>query len=243
MTILHNARRAARRIGLEVERATPMTVWRLRLPALLAHLGIENVIDVGANDGGFAMELIENGYGGKIVSFEALPSIWSTLNDRARHYGNGQWTVAPCMALGAETGEAEFYEAGNSVSSSLLRMTDQHVTAAPGSAPVTSHRVPVRCLDDVFDELGLMGDVYLKLDVQGAEGLVLSGAERTLTGAVKGIQLEMSLTELYDGQALVSDLDIWLRQRDFALWDIIPGFRDTATLRLMQYDGVYIRWH
>jgi hypothetical protein len=67
MTFLALARRSARIFGLEVQRANAMTVWRKRLPRLLAL----NKIDVGANDGGFAAGLFQNGFQG--MSFRSKP--------------------------------------------------------------------------------------------------------------------------------------------------------------------------
>jgi FkbM family methyltransferase len=230
----------ARRFGVEVERATPMTQWRQRLPALLARNGVTTVLDVGANDGGFASELLEAGFRGMIYSFEPLPDAWERLRSRAQGYP-GRWTVGPRIALSDRLGEVEFHEAGNSASSSLLVMTDKHVTAAPHTATVRSHRITTQRLDDVLKALSVDGKLWLKIDVQGAEKLVLEGASNALADRVVGLQLEMSLTELYEGQALSGELDAYLRERGFQVWDIIPGFRDPRTLRLMQYDGVYLK--
>jgi FkbM family methyltransferase len=240
MTMLHSVRKFARRLGLEVERATPMTQWRKRLPALLAQNRVDTVLDIGANDGGFASDLLEAGFNGMIYSFEPLPDAWERLRYRSLTYP-GRWTVFPRIALSDRQGEVDFHEAGNSASSSLLVMTDNHLTAAPHTATVRSHRVTTQRLDDVLAALSLRGKIWLKLDVQGAEKLVLDGAPKALAEHVAGVQLEMSLTELYEGQALSGELDRYLRERGFHVWDIVPGFRDSTTLRLMQYDGIYVK--
>lgn len=241
MTAMHTVRRAARSFGLEVVRANPMTAWRCRLPALLAREGLDLVLDVGANDGGFAVELLENGYTGKIVSFEPLPDAWERLNAKASGAWSSQWSVAPRMALSDRDGEAEFHEAGNSASSSLLKMTNAHLEAAPHTATVNVHKVTTRRLDDVITTLGVKNGAYLKLDVQGAERIVLDGAKGALSSSIRAIQLEMSLTTLYEGQTLAGDMDAFVRGLGFTLWDMVPGFRDPKTLRLMQYDGIYLR--
>jgi FkbM family methyltransferase len=232
-------RRIARRFGLEVERATPMTQWRVRQPALMRSLSIDLVLDVGANDGGFATQLFDAGWRGQIMSFEPLPDAWDALKRRSLAY-SGLWTVAPRMALSDHAGTATFHEAGNSVSSSLLQMTSTHTEAAAESATVRTHTVPINTLDQVLSA-AVPQAAYLKIDVQGAEKMVLDGAKEGLRGPIKAVQLEMSLTRLYEGQSLSDDLDQHLRALGFELWDIIPGFRNSKTLRLLQYDGIYVR--
>jgi FkbM family methyltransferase len=231
----------AQRFGIEAVRANPMTAWRRRLPALLAQQGIDTVFDVGANDGGFATELIGNGYRGIVYSFEPLPAAHAALLARSRTVGKGRWIIYGRVALCDVVGEAEFYEAGNSVSSSLLNMSNTHVRAAPASAPTTKHLVTTTTMDDVVYGLGINGKCHLKIDVQGAESMVLAGARNSLSGVVHSVQVEMSLTELYDGQALSGELDQFLKEMGFELWDIVPGFRDPGTFRLLQYDGLYLR--
>lgn len=240
MSVINKARRVAAKFGLEVFRAEPMTVWRKRLPALLKRNDVDLVLDIGANDGGFASELVQNGYQGKILSFEPLPAAWQKLRERAQKEGFGRWEVAPRIALGAEDGEVDFFESANSVSSSLLPMLSSHIEAAPNSAPRQTLKVPVKTLDEVITAFEAKR-VYIKIDVQGAEHLVLAGAQRTLEERAIGLQLEMSLTPLYEGQRLNNELHDELVSKGFKLWDIVPGFRNPGNLRLMQYDGVYLK--
>ena len=241
MTLLSRARQCARMFGLEVQRANAMTVWRKRLPQLLALNEIDLVVDVGANDGGFAAELFGNGFQGEVFSFEALPSAHKALSRKAKVVAPGRWHVAPQGALGKEDGAVDFYESANSVSSSFLKMSEQHIWAAPESAPTGQITVPIRTLDGCLDSLHIAQPFYLKIDVQGAEGDVLQGARQVLQAQVRGLQVEMSIGQLYEGQATADELDRKIREYGFHLWDIIPGFRDPASLKLLQYDGVYMK--
>lgn len=240
MSLLHKLRIRMRRAGIEAHRANPMTMWQLRLPRLLAQKQVATVLDVGANDGGYASELLASGFRGSVISFEPLPDAWSALNDRGGCFGP-RWAVAPRMALSNVNGEAEFHEAGNSVSSSLLPMTATHRAAAPASGTVNVIKVPTRRLDDVLNGMDASDPMFLKIDVQGAERLVLEGAAASLRGPILGVQLEMSLSSLYEEQPAAAELDALLRSQGFECWDMLPGFRDPRTLRLLQYDGVYFR--
>src|SRR5215218_7705969 len=165
MTVAHRIRRALRRTGIEATRANAFNSWDLRLPRLLEQHGVRTVLDVGANDGGFAASLFGGGFAGQVVSFEPLPAAWAALSERASRVT--RWRVAPPMALSDENGETVFYEAGNSVSSSLLLMTGAHAGAAPQSRTVGNLRVRTRRLDDVLPELDAPSPFFLKLDVQG----------------------------------------------------------------------------
>lgn len=196
------------------------------------------MLDVGANTGQYASSLLRAGYPGEIISFEPLPEAHAALTRAAE--AHPRWRVAPRAALSDTDGEAQFEVAGNSVSSSLLDMAPVHWTAAPPSAPVGKIPVQTRRLDAIWNELGLSGPVFLKMDTQGSEAMVLAGAEGCLAN-VSAVQSEMSVVQLYEGQPLAHEIDNRLRSRGFRCVDMIPGFRDPESFELLQYDGVYVR--
>jgi FkbM family methyltransferase len=77
---------------------------------------------------------------------------------------------------------------------------------------VAEHPVQTKRLDDVEG----LGEVdFFKLDVQGAELMVLQGAERVLKDVV-AIQVEVEFLELYENQPLFADVDRYLRGQGFA---------------------------
>jgi hypothetical protein len=55
------------------------------------------------------------------------------------------------------------------------------------------------------------------------------------------VRTELSLTPLYDGQALLADIVRYLEDAGLELWYVEPGFRDPATRRLLQLDGTFFR--
>jgi FkbM family methyltransferase len=176
--------------------------------------GINLVLDVGANRGQFAQQLIESGYGGKIVSFEPLSSAFKPLSDAASKHSN--WHAVHC-AVGHEEGSMEINVAGNSWSSSLLAMLPAHVKTAPNSAYVAKETIQVRTLDAVYPRYSWIGcRVFLKIDVQGFTMKVFEGAEQTLA-AVQGLQVEMSLMPLYEGEPLLGEIVSFLQRKGFTL--------------------------
>jgi hypothetical protein len=145
------------------------------------------------------------------------------------------------MALGSEDREVEIHVAGNSASSSILPMNRRHEEAAPESRYVGVERVPMRRLDEVRHAAIDHGQrLLLKVDTPSYEMSVLAGAEKLLP-RICGVQLELSLTQLYDGQVLYLEMIQWLLARGFSLWSVIPGFVDPATARMLQFDGVFFR--
>lgn len=241
MSIKHAMKMTALRFGLEVNRYDPVESAEARLFALLQHQRIDTVIDVGANDGGYGRLLRRGGFRGRIVSFEPLEAEHQALSAAAR--ADGRWTVAPRMALGAQDTVVEIHVAGNSASSSILPMNRTHQEAAPESKYIGVQRVPVRRLDGLqHPALNDLGRCLLKIDTQGYEMDVLRGAEDRLQ-ELAGVQLELSVTPLYDGQVLYHELIGWLQSRGFELWNVIPGFVDRASGRMLQFDGVFFRGH
>ena len=239
MSLKHRLKVAAKQFGLDVHRYNVVESAEARLFALLRTHRIDTVIDVGANDGGYGRWLRQGGYEGAILSFEPLEDAHGRLVAAARD--DAQWHVHPRAALGGEDGTAKINVAANSASSSLLPMHQTHEVAAPESRYIAAQEVPVRRLDGVRHEaLDKAGRTLLKIDTQGYEMPVLHGAEQLLP-RICGVQLELSLTPLYEGQALFLEVVEWLQKRGFDLWNIIPGFVDPKTARMLQFDGVFFR--
>jgi FkbM family methyltransferase len=206
---------------------------------MLANQRVNLVIDVGANIGQFAQSLREYGYANKIVSFEPIKAAHAELlrQSRADHL----WQIAPPVAIGDHDGEVVINISGNSVSSSVLDMLDAHAAAAPESAYVAMQKTPLARLDTIISEYLKSGTVpFLKIDTQGYEDRVLSGA-RELLKQVQGLQLELSFVPLYEGQKLFDELVEELRVLGFSIWAIWPGLADPTSGRMLQVDVTFFR--
>ena len=79
--------------------------------------------------------------------------------------------------------------------------------------------VDVFRLDDFCREKSLTSIDYLILDVQGAELLVLEGASSILPDVLV-IKTEVNFTNLYHHQPLFADVDVFLRQAGFSIFDL-----------------------
>jgi FkbM family methyltransferase len=207
---------------------------------LLSTLAIDLVLDVGANRGQYARDLRRAGYRGRIVSFEPLPDAFSNLSDAFS--SDPQWQGLQ-LALGEQDGGTTINVAGNSVSSSILEMSDAHLAAAPSSAYVGSLTTDLARLDTLAGHvLGAAEQVLLKLDVQGYELSVLGGAQQTLEhGPICAIECELSLVPCYEGQALLPEVVMYLEGLRFVPVWLEKGLVDPANGYLLQLDGLFIR--
>ncbi|MDX1547792.1 MAG: FkbM family methyltransferase, partial [Rhodothermales bacterium] len=95
--------------------------------------------------------------------------------------------------------------------------------------------------DAVFEDYYRPGArAYLKLDVQGYERHVLDGAARALP-QILGLQLEMSLVPLYDGETPFHEMLTVLDGLGFTLMSVEPVHADARTGQLLQVDGIFFR--
>ena len=81
---------------------------------------------------------------------------------------------------------------------------------------------------------------FLKIDVQGYEKFVLEGAPNLLKRVI-GVQLELSLVPLYEGDTPYLRMLEFLESAGLHLTLIEPGFRDKNTGEDLQFDGVFFR--
>jgi FkbM family methyltransferase len=237
-SIQHALRSTVAAAGLEIAKTSVYTSQQLRCRLLFSQFPIDLLVDVGANTGQFARECRAAGYKGSILSFEPSAAAHASLLQSAA--SDPLWDVADRMALGAAEGEAEINIAANSLSSSILPMLDSHLSADPNSAYLQKEKVPLRRLDDAVPAAASGRTIFLKLDVQGYESQVLAGATRLLAHTV-AVRLEMSLLPLYQGETLMPQLQSMMAANGFDLWDLEPTFRDPATGRLLQIDGIFTR--
>ncbi len=238
MNIKKNLGNLIKKFGLQVIDYNLYTSPSLQARKLLDYHKIETIIDVGANTGQYAMDLRSDGYGGKIISFEPLSGVYSQLLKNSRNDNN--WIVADRMALGSRDGTIDINVSANSVSSSVLPIMESHTGSAPESAYIGTENVPVRRLDSISETLGLTGNIFIKVDVQGYELDMLKGASDLLK-KTKGLQLELSFLELYKGQPLTEDMQKYLKDIGFELYAVFPAFIDESSGRLLQADGIFFR--
>ena len=238
--IWNQAKRISRTFGIELRKYSIQTSEEALIQHLFSYHNIDFVFDVGANAGQYTQLLRKIGYSGKIVSFEPLSDAYTKLERLA--VKDDLWVVAPRSAVGDRDGEITINVSKRSTSSSVLPMLKTHLEASPDSAYADSEVVPLVCIDTVAENY-ISPDanaIFLKIDVQGFEKYVLAGATQLLSKIV-GLQIELSVVPLYDGQPLLADMLATLSQIGFELHALFPVLIHPTTGRLLQMDGIFFR--
>lgn len=211
------------------------------LKQLFRLMGIDCVLDVGANQGQYGMMLRKAGYKGRIVSFEPVKATYDILKKRAA--GDAEWRLFNC-ALGAKAGEQEIHVTRSTVFASFLDPNEFSRRKYPDAMPVEhSETVRIRTLDEVYPEAiaGLKAPkVFLKLDTQGFDLQAFAGGKNTIP-TVLGMQTELSIQAIYkDMPDYLQALETYTKA-GFVISGLYPVSRDRETLALIELDCVMRR--
>lgn len=159
--------RAANRFGIDPF----VDVGRL---AGLMGLSLDNVFDVGANDGDTAIRAFADFPGKPVTSFEPHPQTFARLRDRV---GPQAGFTAVNAALGAEVATLELIEYGDDKTNSLASNAQFAVRYGQerGRVSVECQTLDAYCARAGIERIGL-----LKIDTEGFDLEVLHGARALL---------------------------------------------------------------
>ncbi|MEO8131964.1 MAG: FkbM family methyltransferase [Bryobacteraceae bacterium] len=168
-------------------------------------------LDVGAHIGYDTLKAsVKVGPSGKVISFEPNPGTLAELRANIAASYATNVTVEPIACTDKEQTLTLFDSTseGNSGASSLsLANADE---AKYGTLP--SYTVKGRPIDDVVRELGLTRLDVIKIDVEGAEYLVLLGAQETLRRFHPKLVMEVVPFQLANMHATIEDINSLLNE-------------------------------
>ena len=190
---------AARLVAQQEAEAARLSRERWRW---LDTLGLDTLIDVGANTGQFARHFRSFRPDCLIYSFEPLRDCFDKLRQAMADVPG---FTAFNVALGESDDETAFFRSAYSESSSLLQMGESHKRLFPFTRDITTETVTLRRLDSYIDQITVRGGLMVKIDVQGAEAGVLRGGCRVLSKA-DAVLAEVGYLPLYVGQATLQEL-------------------------------------
>ncbi len=173
----------------------------------------------------------------KIWMVEADPELAKQLGDKYRSVEECDVTHA---AITDQSGEVSFQINEHRPSSSVLSIGERTGEVFGKSMRETlSITVPSLTLDDYFTERGIESADLMKVDIQGAEKLLVLGGGRALSH-VRVLYIEVLFEECYQGCALFSELDPLLRSAGFKL-RTLEDFRHGSDGALAYGNGLYFR--
>lgn len=153
-----------------------------------------------------------------IYGFEPDEEACVELNTAARTKGPGWKEQHFPQALWDCNGKKTLYVTKSAGASSMFRPSPNFVDrywAGDTFDVVKTAEVEVTTLDEFWAARCEPID-YLQIDVQGGELAVLRGAQATLCGVLFVI-VEVAFLEMYEGQALQGEVDVFLREQGFTL--------------------------
>lgn len=142
------------------------------------------VFDIGANIGYVSLSLAKRvGPNGRVIAFEPIPRNVEMLRKSIEVNG---LTNIQLLDLAASDRDGE----------TVIRMAENPATASmiwhQGNPDVTNIVVKTVAIDDLVDAGEFGRPIFVKIDVEGAEGLVLAGMRRTIEASQAVLFVECS---------------------------------------------------
>lgn len=142
----------------------------------------DSCVDVGANIGEYCLLFSQYSMTGNIYAFEPVPSVTTRLQENIFINQRGTQIKTFQKAVSNKVGRISFT---SETQSELSHISTSKTELATSVETIT--------LDQFFAEAKLKEIALLKIDVEGAEGLVLSGAKGLIKAAkIKALMIEVN---------------------------------------------------
>ena len=218
-------------VGLEISRRRRYRM-RVSMAEALGHLkglGYEPaaVVDVGVGNGTF--DLYDAFPDASFLLIEPLKEFRPVLEDIAQRFRASYVLAAAGRAGGSTVIFVHAYLEGSSVLQERGEQTG-----------IVAREVEMVALDDVCEEKRLTGPYLIKVDVQGGELEVLSGATRLLSDA-EVVILEVSLFQFVEGGPELHNVVAFMKAKGFVAYDMFGGHTRPLDGALAQVDIVFVK--
>ncbi|XFA73825.1 FkbM family methyltransferase [Thermosynechococcaceae cyanobacterium Okahandja] len=160
----------------------------------------------------------------KIYGIDADPEACEAANATLAAQGIDWFEHHYPLAVGGTVGESTLYITNAVHCSSLYAPNTSYVSRfqgfSTGLALEASIDIETTTLDAFAKAESIEGIDVLKVDVQGADLDVLRGGQEIIHRSTLAVVVEVEFSEIYQGQPLFSDIDQYLRQQGFVLFDL-----------------------
>jgi FkbM family methyltransferase len=187
---------------------------------------VNTVFDIGSCEGEDAIRYGRFFKGAMVYAFEPRPDNLDIIRKNLRLFKAEDFVKVEGIALSDEKGSFDFYlssgqpeiategwDYGNK-SSSLLppsQSMEEHTAWLKFNEKII---IPTDRMDQFCRERSITNVDFMHIDVQGAELKVLQGAGDLLQ-KTRAIWMEVEAVELYKGQPLKSDVEQFMKTRNF----------------------------
>jgi FkbM family methyltransferase len=223
-------RRAVRKTGFRRQIAPTFV-------QVMHNRGVDVVLDIGANDGDFGREIRDEGYAGRIVSFEPNPQAFGRLSRNIA--GDPLWDAYQ-LGVGDVAGQLTLSVSNADVFSSFKPINDFGARTSQAQEAASVQVEVVRLDSFLRQHSDLVSRTYLKIDTQGFEMEVLRGAGDML-GRMAAVQAELGLIKTYQNEDDWLDVVLWMRARGFEIGTTVcnSAIREAAQVR--EFDFVFVQ--
>ena len=202
--------------------------------SLVVKIDAKIILEVGAHEASFSSRLAASMPNAKVLAYEANPFVYEKYKNKLPkniEYFN--------LAVGVDSNPKKLFiprliPAGNEgvQLSNVNKIGSLRSRIKEG---VLQDEVMCECttIDSIMDKNNLMGPCALWIDVEGAVGDVLFGANRSLKKNIALIYVEEELRPTWAGQWLATDIEDYLFSKNF-----VPVIRDCETS--WQYNKIYV---
>lgn len=127
------------------------------------------------------------------------------------------------VGLYDKEGEVSLYLTKSAGCSSMLKPNKKLLNSFPHAERFEIEKeikLHTETLDSFLDKNSIENIDFVKIDTQGTELKILQGSEKALSRDVLGIEVEVEFSELYERQPLFAEIDNYLRNKGFSLFDL-----------------------
>lgn len=209
----------------------------LTMEAALAHIkkvGLTpgTVVDVGAAYGDFTRMCLDFFPEARCLMFEPLEEYKPHLAGLTQRHPR---VKAVAAAAGSEPGTMRINVHPDLHGSSFLLETEEQsdVNGEPRDVRVTT-------VDGEIAAWPSPGPILLKVDVQGAELMVLAGAAKTLE-ACEVVILETSLFNVFANGPLIHEVITYMTDREFCIYDLVGNIYRPLDGALSHVDVIFAK--
>jgi FkbM family methyltransferase len=225
--------------GYEILKKKKIQTINNHLQYIFTKLKIDYVIDVGANEGQFALSLRRNNYKGDILSFEPASKPFKKLVENSKN--DAHWYVKN-IALGEkkELRKMNVFEASDL--NSFYEASELGKNRFnKGMKKIETETIEIKTLDSVLKKIDLKNkNIFLKMDTQGFDISVFRGTNKHMS-KISGLMSEIPIQKIYKITQSYHDILKEYEAQKFQISAIFPVSQNKKNHTAIEFDCVMIK--